>query len=84
MFWGDEEIQRNSRYLVSTIGRELVKVMPPLKGKTEERRIAINKGYKALVCNTVLYSFLADSDIDYEWYIQQAQDLVRGFDAKME
>lgn len=79
LFWGDKEIQRNSRYLVSTTGRELVKVMPPLKGKTEERRIAINKGYKALVCNTVLYSFLADSDIDYEWYIQQAQDLVGGF-----
>ena len=80
LFWGDKEIQRNSRYLVSTVGRELVKVMPPLKGKTEERRIAINKGYKALVCNTVLYSFLADEDINYDWYIQQAQELVGGFD----
>lgn len=79
LFWGDEEIQRNSRYLVSVIGEELVKVMPPLKGKTEERRIAINKGYKALVCNTVPYGFLAEDTIDYEWYIQQAQDLVGGF-----
>ena len=79
LFWGNKEIQRNSRYLVSTVGEELVKVMPPLKGKTEERRIAINKGYKALVCNTVLYSFLADEDINYDWYIQQAQDLVGGF-----
>lgn len=79
LFWGNKEIQRNSRYLVSTVGRELVKVMPPLKGKTEERRIAINKGYKALVCNTVLYSFLADEDINYDWYIRQAQDLVGGF-----
>ena len=79
LMWGDKEIQRNSRYLVSTVGKELVKIMPPLKGKAEERRIAINKGHKVLVCNTVLYSFLADSDIDYDWYIQQAKDLVEGF-----
>lgn len=81
LLWGDKEIQRNSRYLVSVIGEELVKVMPPLKGKTEERRIAINKGYKALVCNTIPDGFLAEDTIDYDWYIQQAQDLVGGFDA---
>ena len=54
--------------------------MPPLKGKTEERRIAINKGYKALVCNTIPDGFLAEDTIDYDWYIQQTQDLIGGFD----
>lgn len=80
LLWGDKEIQRNSRYLVSVTGEELVKVMPPLKGKTEERRIAINKGYKALVCNTIPDGFLVEDAIDYDWYIRQAQDLVGGFD----
>lgn len=81
LFWGKEEIQRNSRYLISHIGAELTKVMPPLKGKTEKRRIAINKGACAFVYNYVEdWMSVASYEIDYDWYIQQAQDLVGGFD----
>ena len=84
LFWGEEEIQRNSRYLISHMGAELTKVMPPLKGKIEERRIAINKGARAFVYNYVEdWMSVASYDIDYDWYIQQAQDLVGGFNAKM-
>lgn len=80
LFWGEEEIQRNSRYLISHMGAELTKVMPPLKGKTEERRIAINKGARAFVYNYVEdWMPVSTYEIDYDWYIQQAKDLVEGF-----
>ena len=63
------------------MGAELTKVMPPLKGKTEERRIAINKGARAFVYNYVEdWMSVASYEIDYDWYIQQAKDLVEGFD----
>lgn len=80
LYWGEEEIQRNSRYLITNTGKELIKVMPPLKGKTEERRIAVNKGKKVLIFNNISK---CSSDwkevVDYAWYVEQAEDLVKGF-----
>lgn len=76
LFWGDTEIQRNTRYVISTRGRELFKVMPPLPRKPDvERRIAINKGRTVQICNEIpdkLY-------IDYGFYVQEAKALVEGF-----
>lgn len=77
LYWGDEEIQRNTRYVVSRSGKELIKVMPPLPKKPGvERRIAINKGQKVRICNEVPKRWL---DIDYNFYIFEAQQLVKGF-----
>lgn len=54
-------LQNTTRYYVSTIGDQLVKVMPPLKGKVDERRIGIHaegqaeclgdrKNYRCSIC----------------------------------
>ncbi len=73
---GVEVQQQNvSRYHISTFGKDLVKIMPPLKDKTDERRFHVNKGWKVTICNNI-----ADAnhdDIDYEWYINEAEKLVK-------
>lgn len=77
LYWGNREIQRNTRYVASRSGEELIKVMPPLPKKPGvERRIAINKGQKVQICNTVTRKW---PDIDYDFYIFEAEQLVKGF-----
>lgn len=76
LFWGNQEIQRNTRYLVSTRGAELVKEMPPLPRKPDVvRRIAINKGQTVQICNEIPDKVY----IDYDFYIREAKTLVEGF-----
>lgn len=76
----DHEIQRVSRYYISMIGGDLMKIMKPTKKQLEKnanaplRRISINAGYKACVCNQM--SDLVQEDVEYEWYITEARKLV--------
>jgi hypothetical protein len=73
---GKEVQQQNiCRYYVSTSGGNLVKVMPPLAGKEDQgdRRFGIEVGYKVLTCNKVPSKL---QDIDFEYYIQQANKLL--------
>lgn len=79
LLWGDDEVQRNSRYLVTKDGKELTKLMPPLKGKKDWRRIGINKGKVVQICNLVESSDAYDYNIDYDFYIDEAAKLVEGF-----
>jgi DNA polymerase elongation subunit (family B) len=65
--------QNICRYYISKDGGELVKIMPPLEGKEEERRMGIDVGWKVKTCNNVK-SF--EWDIDYDYYIQEAKKLV--------
>lgn len=71
------EIQQQNicRYYVSTSGGNLVKVMPPLACKEDQgdRRFGIEVGYKVLTCNKVPSKL---QDIDFEYYIQQANKLL--------
>ena len=75
----DVHQQNVSRYHISTFGSDLVKLMPPTashvnSGKTDTRRMAINSGWKVTICNNI---DTADIDnIDYEWYVQEAEKLV--------
>jgi len=84
-----EVIQRVSRYYyVKRNGKYLVKVMPPTKGNTKERRIGVNSGRDKLVrsdrvwqsspvkvCND---SITLDRDIiDFDWYISEVNKLVQ-------
>lgn len=76
LLWGEDdvEIQGTSRYYVSKQGGSLTKLMPPLaKNPTQWRRIGINKGWKAWICNDVKD---ATAPIDYEYYIQAAEKLL--------
>lgn len=72
--FGTEIVQSTCRYYVSTTGREMVKVMPPLKGKTDNRTIGIEKGFTLTLVN--------DAD-DFDWqtvnwfyYINEARKLL--------
>lgn len=73
---GDTDIplQRVTRYHIALDGHELFKVMPPLRGKSEPRRMAINKGWKVRVCDDM--SWFHPSTLNYDWYVQEAEKLV--------
>lgn len=69
-----EEPQQNiCRYYPSTEGGSLVKIMPPLVEGGEERRLGIDTSYKVKTCNDILdFSW----DLDYDYYITEAQKLI--------
>jgi len=69
----EEQLQNICRYYVSKKGGKLVKIMPPLKDKTEERRLSIDKDYNVKPCND-MKNF--KWDIDYSYYIDQAKKLL--------
>lgn len=47
---------------------------PPPSDTPPNRRIGINKGFKVTVCNEILD---VPTDINYQWYIQEAEKLVK-------
>lgn len=65
--------QNICRYYPSKSGGKLVKIMPPLKGKEEERRIGVDKEWNVTVCNN-MSKF--KWDIDYDYYISEARKLI--------
>lgn len=72
---GDETPQQNiCRYYISTQGKQLMKIMPPLpKDPEKERYIGIDRKWLVKVCNDIEeFSW----DIDYEYYIEEAEKLV--------
>lgn len=65
--------QNICRYYISDRGRKLVKIMPPLPTKDEERYIGIDKAWLVRTCND-MKEF--NWDINYDYYIEEAQKLV--------
>jgi len=72
LLWGDDKVQNTTRYYVAKGGKALTKVMPPLKGKTEWRRIGIESGWTVQVCNDMRDAVLP---IDFDWYVQETEKL---------
>lgn len=76
---GNETVQQNvSRYYVSNGAGSgsLIKIMPPVAGKEEDRRAGICVGNKVKICNKLLdFSW----DIDYSYYIAEAKKLTDVF-----
>src|SRR3990167_4631363 len=75
---GDDirRLQNITRYFVSKTGGYIYKVLPPLKGKINEREIAIESGWRVCECNdltNVDYSL-----IDYKYYINEVEKLCLG------
>lgn len=66
------QIQNTSRYYVAKDGMSLYKMMPPLKNKTEWRKIGIESGWGVQVCNDIKDATLP---IDYDYYIQEVEKL---------
>lgn len=76
LLWGEDQIQNTTRYVVTTDGKPLTKVMPPLKGKTDWRRIGIESGWNVQVCNRIEDS--SGVVIDYDYYVTEVEKLVMG------
>lgn len=76
----DIQTQNTTRYHVSLVGPELVKIMPPLpkvikvNPNAPDRRFGIAKGFKVTVCNDI--NDARPDLINYEWYIQETRKLV--------
>lgn len=71
---GQEIEQQNiCRYYPCKEGGKLVKIMPPLEGKEEWRRLSIDSEWKVKTCNDI-----SDFkwDIDYQYYITEARKLI--------
>ncbi|CAB4146555.1 hypothetical protein UFOVP503_34 [uncultured Caudovirales phage] len=73
--WGDERVQNTTRYYIAKDGKPLFKWMPPLKGKTEWRRIGVESGWSVQVCNDIEDAKLP---IDFDYYIQEVEKLCLG------
>lgn len=74
-YHGREIPQQNvTRYAITVLGGDLVKIMPPLKGKSDDRRIALQAGWKTTVCNDM--DECPVKEIDFEWYVREAEKLI--------
>ena len=71
----DYELNNITRYYVAAQGGHLVKIMPPLKGKTVDRRIGIEKKWKVWPCNRISD---ATVPVDYNYYVWEVEKLVLG------
>ena len=69
----ETKLQNICRYYACKDGGKLVKVMPPLEGSTEFRRIGIDTEWNVKTCNNI-EAFRWD--VDYNYYISEAQKLV--------
>lgn len=72
----DEEIPQQNicRYYPSKDGGKLIKVMPPLEGSDEYRRIGIDTDYNVKTCNSI--SDFNWKDLDYSYFINEAKKLL--------
>lgn len=69
----ENKLQNICRYYPCKKGGKLVKVMPPLEGSTEFRRIGIDVDWNVAVCNNI-EDF--KWNVDYDYYTSEALKLV--------
>jgi hypothetical protein len=73
--WGDGRVQNTSRYYIAQDGKPLFKWMPPLKDKTEWRKIGVESGWNVQVCNDIKDAALP---VEFEYYIREVEKLCLG------
>jgi len=66
-------LQNVTRYYISKDGGYLFKRMPPLKGKTEWRKIGVESGWTVKTCNNV--NEFDMSSVNYDYYIEEVEKL---------
>lgn len=69
----DVEQQRICRYYPSKSGGKLVKIMKPLEGSEDFRRLGIDTSWNIKTCNN-MKDF--DGDIDFDYYVNEAEKLM--------
>ncbi len=72
---GDYQLQNVTRYYISKTGDDFIKIMKPLKGKTEDREFAVESGYKCIEMNKITDDKLRymRQSLDYDYYIDKIQ-----------
>lgn len=69
-----KQLENTVRYYVSQGGGDLIKVMPPMKGKTDKRYFDVESGWMVCPCNNVKDAVLP---INYDYYEAEIRKLVR-------
>jgi hypothetical protein len=73
--WGDAQVQNTTRYYIAKGGKPLTKWMPPLKGKTDWRKFAVESGWNVQVCNDIKDAVLP---VDFDYYVNEIEKLALG------
>ena len=72
----EQQLQNICRYFPCKTGGKLIKIMPPLEGGTEDRRMGIDTQWNVQECNDVAqFNF---SVLDFNYYVQEAKKLLVG------
>jgi hypothetical protein len=71
-----QKIQNITRYYICEGGGRLFKYMPPLKGKTEWRKIGVESGWGVQVCNDI--NDAGKSPVDFDYYVREVEKLCLG------
>ena len=77
----DHRFQNVSRYYISVMGHDLIKVMPPTPSQLNknpdapDRRIGINTGWKVTIANDM--DTVDPNQIEFAYYISEAEKLVK-------
>ena len=69
----ETKLQNICRYYITEKGGKLIKIMPPLEGSTEFRRLGIDVLWNVKPCNNI-EDF--EWDVNYEYYVSEALKLV--------
>lgn len=72
----EEQLQNICRYYPCKTGGKLVKIMPPLEGSEEWRRMGIDTSWNVIPCNNMDNFDMSKIDIDY--YVEEAKKLLIG------
>lgn len=75
-----ESLQNVCRYYPSEQGGKLIKIMPPLEGSTEYRRMNVESKWKVIPCNDMSKFHW---DIDYEYYYEEIEKLIEPFNQQI-
>jgi hypothetical protein len=69
-------LQNVTRYYIAQGGGRLFKIMPPLKGKSDWRKIGVESGWGVQVCNNM--RDVGTLPFDHDYYVHEVEKLVLG------
>lgn len=75
-----------TRYYVSNVGETLLKIMPPVKDKIEDREFNIEAGYLSTVANNVTDELLEEmkENVNYQYYINECNKIITAINLHQE
>ena len=71
-----QQLQNITRYYIAEGGGRLFKWMPPLKGKTEWRKIGVESGWGVQPCNDIKDA--GKLPVDFDYYVREVEKLCLG------